>query len=246
MTEMLKTNESSAIVSLQELMALEEQRLRQEEAERQNKAEAARRTVEERLARERREEEQRLEQERLSREAQQQKEREHEARLAAMRQGIIEQERIKAERQAQQDQEALRLAHEREQARILQQSDAKKLRRMLIGVSLGATALIAGGLGLYFGKIRPAMDAQATQAHQATEEAQLALDNARRATASSQEEIDRLQRELNTARTPREKALVQQQIDQLPRKDPRTVAPPAKTTTTATKPPCPVGDPLCY
>lgn len=242
------SHESSAIVSLQELMRIEEQRLHQEEMERVAQAEAVRLAKEAADERRRAEEEQRLAQERESRAEEARKEREQAARMEAMRQALIEQERIKAERQAQQAEEALRLNHEREQAKILQQSEAKKLRRMLVGVSLGAATLIAGGLGLYFGKIKPDAEAQQARIQQETEAAQAALDAARRTNTSNQEELTRLQKELNEARTPQENATVREKIEQLPRQPNRPiVAPPTKTTTTTgTKPPCPVGDPLCY
>ena len=243
-----EASESSAIISLQELMRIEEQRLHQEEAERIARLEAKRQAEEAHRARQQQEQAAREEEERREREARARREREETARVEAMRQALIEQERIKAERQALQDQEALRLAHEREQARILQQSDARKLRRLLLGVSLGAAAVIAGGLGLYLGKIRPEAEARAAQAAQATREAQQRLDEYRASSATNEEEVARLQRLLHEARTPKQQASVQQEIKNLPRTSPHQPPSPApvRTPTPASKAPCPVGDPLCY
>lgn len=246
MTSTIKPNESSALFSLQQLMDIEEERLQQEEAERVHKIEAARKAEREASLRRQQEEEARVAQARAEEDDRRRRDREHQVQMEAMRAAIIEQQRIKTERLADQQKDALRMENEREMARIAQQSAAKKLRRALLGVSLGAAAIIAGGLGLYFGKIKPDNDLKAEAIAQEARDAQQARASAERDKAAVQAQIDQLQRELLAARTPAERADISDKINTLSKKTPVAVT---KTTPKIeAKSPgevCQKGDPMC-
>jgi len=245
MTSVMKTTESSAIVSLHELMALEERRLHDEEADRVRKAEAERRAAADKIEADRKAEAARVEAERAAQAERDRADREHQAHLAAMRDALIEQERIKAERQAEQHRDAARMANEREMARIAEQSAAKKMRKALLGVSLGAVAVIAGGLGLYFGKIKPEAETQAAAHAQEARDAQAARDASERARLATLAQIEQLQKDLAAARTPAEQATINDKINTLKKATP---GPLPRVTTKVEAPksaPCAKGDPMC-
>ncbi len=252
MTTTLKPTESSAMFSLQELMAIEEQRLHEEEAERRQKRLALERAAADREAARLADEARRLDEERRRADEIRQRERENEVRLAAMQQAIVEQEKIRVERQAQQATEAMRLENEREMARIAQQGSARKLRRALLGVSLGATALVAGFLGLYLGKIRPDAERRAAEATERDAAAQAALADAQARQIAFRSDIERLQRELSEATSAAQREQLNARLlalqAQAATRTPTGTAPRATTTArTPTGPTvvCEKGDPMC-
>jgi colicin import membrane protein len=204
--------ESSVLFSLKELMNLEEDRLRQEEQDRQRVIEdEERRRREEEEAR-LRAEEARLRAEDERRRQEEQRRREEETRLEGIRQAEIEKKRIEAERAAQLEAMSKQQEHARQLALIDQDQSKKKLRNTLIGVGAGSFLLIAGGLGLYFGKIKPEQE-QATLAaeadrRKAAEEAEAA----KKAAEVARAEIVKLMEDLKGAKDERTRLELEQKL----------------------------------
>lgn len=139
--------ETSVLVSLRELVSLEDERLAEEEEARQRahaEAEQARKSAVEqaKLA----EQERRLAEEE-ARVARARQEAEEQARLAAIAQGELERARIEARAVAAQAARDTELAHERVLAQHQSERDKTRLKVWGIGVLLAAV-LGAGGLGV--------------------------------------------------------------------------------------------------
>ena len=143
-----KTTESSVEFSLNQLMEIEADRARKEEAARLAKAdEEARAAAEtERLAREA--EEARIAAEEQKRRDDEARKREEEARLAAMHAAEVEKARLDAENAARLEQMKASQHHEREKLAISQDEEKKKLKKLTgqISVALVAVALLGGGV----------------------------------------------------------------------------------------------------
>lgn len=158
--------------TLQELMSIEEQRCDEEqraremlEADRRAAAEKARQAA--------------IEAERVALAAAEDRRRQaaaeardaelraraNEALVAAQAAAVIE----KARAEARLEELKAIQAHERSVAEIQAAAAKSKARRALVGVSVGLALLLAGGAGLYFGKIRP--DAIAEQDRLSAEQA---------------------------------------------------------------------------
>ncbi|WP_394828873.1 hypothetical protein [Pendulispora albinea] len=190
---MAEQKESSVLFSLKELMSLEEDRIRQEEAERRRQEEEA---VQARLELERRareEEEARIravEDERL---AEEQRQREEAARLEAIRHAEIERARLEAENAARIQQMRNQQEHAERIAALSQDRSKKKL--LYIAIGSGAflvLVLIFGGMA-----IKSSLDKQA--------ELEAAL------TAINQES-ESLKSKLKNATSPEERAELERQI----------------------------------
>jgi colicin import membrane protein len=140
--------ESSVLFSLKELMSLEEDRIRTEEAERAAQAAAAEkaRVEAERAAREA--EEARIRSEEERRRFEEQRSREETAKLEAIRVGEIEKARVDAEQRARLEAMAAQQQHERSLAAISQDESKKKLSKML--TYGGIAVVLIGGLSGYF------------------------------------------------------------------------------------------------
>jgi hypothetical protein len=249
MTTEPHAQDSSAIFSLHELLELEEKRLADEANERQRRVDEKRRAEEDRLRRQR--EAEQAEMLRVQKEAEDKarRQREEEARLAAMREAILADQKAEKDRQSHAAKEAQRLDHERRLAQITADGAARRLRRALVGVTLGAVTLVAGGFGLYFGKIKPDADQRAAlAASDATEQRALAQ-KAQRDADESRRQLDELNIELQKAKSPTERTQIQERINTVTRTLPatgvRTPKPPTDTTKGPTAPPCPKGDPMC-
>src|SRR5262245_58704150 len=137
--------ESSVLFSLKELMSLEEDRIRSEEAERSAAAAAAEkaRLDAERAAREA--EEARIRAEEDRRRTEESRSREEAARLEAIRVAEIEKARVDAEQRARLAAMEAQQQHERSLAAIKQDESKKKLRNMLMYG--GIAVVVLGGLG---------------------------------------------------------------------------------------------------
>jgi membrane protein involved in colicin uptake len=248
MTTEPHAQDSSAIFSLHELLELEEKRLADEASERQRRQDDRRRAEEDRIRRQREAEQAEILRAQQQAEEKARRQREEDARLAAMREAILADQKAEKARQAQAQEEAQRLDHERRLAQINADSAARRMRRALIGVSLGAAALIAGSFGLYFGKIKPDADQRAAlAASDATEQRAIAL-KAQHDADEARQKLEELNIELQKARNPVERAQVQERINTVT----RTLAP-QRTQPLATgksgpdtaAPPCEKGDPMC-
>jgi colicin import membrane protein len=143
-----KTTESSVEFSLNQLMEIEADRARKEEAARMAKAdEEARAAAEtERLAREA--EEARIAAEEQKRRDDEARKREEEARLAAMHAAEVEKARLDADNAARLEQMKASQHHEREKLAISQDEEKKKLKKLTgqISIALVAVALLGGGV----------------------------------------------------------------------------------------------------
>jgi colicin import membrane protein len=246
--------ESSVLFSLKELMNLEEDRLRQEEQDRQREREE-----EERRRREEEEARLRAEQERLRaederRRQEEQRKREEEARLEAIRQAEIEKKRIEAERAAQLEAMAKQQEHARQLALIQQDQSKKKLRNTLIGVGVGSFLLIGGGLGLYFGKIKPEAEAKALAAEQERRKAEEEAEAAKKEAAAREAKINELMEALKGAKDEKTRLELEQKLSEAREAANKKagVGGPARPNpgqNTGPKPPsgggCQKGDPMC-
>ncbi len=239
-----QSNDSSVLFSLQQLMSLEEDRIREEEAVRQRReADAARQMLEaERTLRER--ERARLRQLDEERESAERRAREEAARLEAIRLAEIERARLDVEKKARLELLERQQLHERELAQVAAQSGRKKLRAWL--VALGVVAFVGIGGGAYALHVqterKEAVAAQARALEQQVAELEgLKLKGRESGDQGAIEELNRRIRELEHAR---------ERLPQPPSKTPRTPSapPPAAPAKAPAKPctkVCLKGDPLC-
>jgi colicin import membrane protein len=142
---MAEQKESSVLFSLKELMNLEENRIKEEEQEkdRRSRAEAERKARED--AERRAAEEQRLRAEEEARRVEEQRKREEAHRLEAIRFGEIEKAKAEADHQARLQQMGLQQAHEQQLA-ALHGDQSKKRLKLIVGV-VSAVLVISIGAG---------------------------------------------------------------------------------------------------
>jgi colicin import membrane protein len=140
---MAEQKESSVLFSLKELMNLEENRIKEEEQEkdRRARAEAERRTREE--SERRAAEERRLRDEEEARRTEEQRKREELARVEAIRAGEIEKAKAEAEHQARMQALAAQQAHE-QQLTVLKSDQTKKRLTLIVGIV--SAVLVIGGI----------------------------------------------------------------------------------------------------
>ena len=191
---MASVQESSVLVSLSHLMAIEQQRLREEDAARDAALAATRRA---RLDEEQKihaEQEARLRAEEARRRDEESARREESARHEALRLASVERARIEGEQRARLAVLEQEQRHERDLAALGQDAQKRRLQRTLILGGALAVTLLGGGAGLYFGKIQP----ESAQARQ-EQLAQIAQSQAELAVAK--EGYDRAVRDSATALT---------------------------------------------
>lgn len=207
-----RTEPSSVLFSLGELMRLEEQRVtdeqRQADAARAA-AERARREADERAAAEQLA---RLEAERARREAEERAAREEAARLEAMRAAAVERARIEAEERARMTAVAAVQEHEKSLVALREDASKKRLSRWLGGSIAAAVLLAAGSAGLYFGKIQPEAQARQRETAVALAEAKEELERTRRELEEREGAVARLQAERDAATDERKRAELAAQI----------------------------------
>jgi hypothetical protein len=159
---MASVQESSVLVSLNHLMNLEQQRIREEDAARQTALDLAQRARLDEERRARAVEEERIRSEEARRRAEETARREESARLEAMRLAGVEKARIEGEQRARIAILEQEQRHERDLAALGQDAQKRRLQRALILGGALAFAVIGGGAALYLGKILPE-SAQARQ-----------------------------------------------------------------------------------
>lgn len=145
---MAEQKESSVLFSLKELMSLEEDRIKQEEDARKRAEDAA---MQARQAEERRKQEEenaRLREAEERRRQEEQRSREEQARVDAIKQAEVERARLEAENRARMETLARQQAHEKEIA-ALSQDKSKKNLRLIVGLTIGALFIVAGGAGAF-------------------------------------------------------------------------------------------------
>ena len=146
---MAEQKESSVLFSLKELMNLEEDRIRQEEDDKQKKADAEQQA---RLDAERRAleaEQSRIRAEDEARRAEELRAREEAARLEAMRLATVESARVAAEQQARLAAQKEAQEHEQKLTAIKESQGKKKITYIAVGVgAVALLGLIGGGFAL--------------------------------------------------------------------------------------------------
>jgi colicin import membrane protein len=245
---MSEQKESSVLFSLKELMSLEEDRIRSEEAEKAAAAAAAEkaRLDAERAARDAEEARIRAEEER--RRLDEQRSREEAARHEAIRQAEIERARVEAEKQAQLQAMAAQQQHEAQLAALKHDEGKKKLRNALIIGGVGV--VLVGGISIFLAVQSSQHQQQELAA--AAMKAQAAEDDAKRQKAAleeSQRKTEGLLSQLASAKDDAQRLALQKQLD-----DERAKAesikkggggPARPDAPAAPKPKCKPGDPLC-
>lgn len=249
---MSEQKESSVLFSLKELMNLEEDRIKTEEADKAAQTAAAERARidAERAARDAEEARIRAEEER--RRLDEMRGREEHAKLDAIRTAEVEKARIEAEQRARLEAMAAQQSHEKALAHLQHDESKKSLRKTLIGVVAGVIVIgSVGGVLLY-------RNHQETQARFAAQEAQQQADAAdkKKLEAQSKEQaakIDNLLSSLAGAKDEATRLALQKQLEEERDKQaaalkrggggPRGGSSPGG----GTKPPCNCspGDPLC-
>jgi colicin import membrane protein len=144
---MAEQKESSVLFSLKELMNLEEDRIREEEAEKERTAriEAERRAREE--ADRRAAEQARMQAEADARRAEEQRQKEEVARIDAIRTAEIEKAKAEAEHQARLQAMTAQQAHEAQIA-ALQSDSTKKRLKLIVGI-VTAVLVLGGGATVF-------------------------------------------------------------------------------------------------
>jgi colicin import membrane protein len=144
----MSEEESSVLFSLKELMTIEEDRIEQEQEDKERvetEAETARLAAEA-AARDAEQARRVAEEERRRQDEQQQKE--NAARLSAIQTAEVEKSRAETEQKARMEAMAAQQSHERQLTALQQDKGKTRLRNMLIGA--GAFVIIAGGLTGFF------------------------------------------------------------------------------------------------
>ncbi len=190
---MAEQKESSVLFSLKELMNLEEDRIKQEETERQRQEQAViqARLDAERKARE--EEEARMAAAEEQRRQQEQRSREEMARLEAIRHAEVEKARLDAENAARLEQLRQQQAHDLNLTAIKQDKSKKNL--LYIAVGVGVALVLAVAIGGYAVKVQSdkAAALQAQLAQLVSDEA----DIKQKMASANAEDRARLQEELD-------------------------------------------------
>jgi len=248
---MAEQKESSVLFSLKELMNLEEDRIKQEETERERQEQAVvnARLEAERKARE--EEEARMAAAEETRRQSEQRSREEQARVEAIRHAELEKARLDAENAARLEQLRAHQAHEQNLTALKQDKGKKNLLYIAVGAGvLLLVALVGGGIA-----IKGQMDKAAALQAQLGQLSQDEADIKNQMAHASAEDRARLQQELD------DKEAAIQNLKDHPNAV-STVAPVhtaathtggggggggTTTAKTANKPPCNCtpGDPLC-
>lgn len=181
---MAEQKESSVLFSLKELMGLEEDRIREEEAQKEAAARAAQeaKLAAERAAREA--EEARIRAEEEERQREEQRRREDATRLEAIRVAEIEKARAEAEHQARLASVTAQQQHEAQMAALNQDRHKKRLQ-IMIGVIAGVLLIgVVGGVAWYQDVTQKAAQRAALDAAEKKEQA---------------DKLERLQREFEMA-----------------------------------------------
>jgi colicin import membrane protein len=210
---MSEQKESSVLFSLKELMSLEEDRIRGEEAEKAATTAAAERAraEAERIAREAEEARIRAEEER--RRLDEQRSREENARLEAIRVAEIEKARVEAEGRARMEAMTAQQQHERSLAAVHNDESKKKLGKILLAIAI-AVPVLGGGAGYFI--YRNIQDSNAKIAAQEAEAARLAEEKEKLVAQmkAQEEKVTGLLSQLTSAKDEATRAALQKQLDE--------------------------------
>lgn len=253
---MSEQKESSVLFSLKELMNLEEDRIRQEEDDKKNRAQAEAKARDDAERKARDEEAARVAAEEERKRLEAARQREETARLEAMRAAEIEKQKIEAERRAQLEAMSKQQEHARQLEMIKQDEGKKKLRNMIFGIS-GAAVLTLGSIGGYiFGVYLPAKEKEKMAQDAALKVQMDEAEKAKREAAQAMADVKRLQEDLASAKDEKSRAEIAARLaaaqEDLTKKSRPTGGPgPAGPTPGGPGPAkgpgkaCPPGDPLC-
>jgi len=209
---MADQKESSVLFSLKELMNLEEDRIREEEAEktRRAKAELDAKEAADRVARDA--EEKRLREEEERRRQEENRKREEAAIVEAIRHGELEKARAEAEAKARLDTLAQQQAHEAQLAQIHRDSGKKRLQ-IIVGIVVVCLvgAVVGGGLAYKSSRDKAAQEAALLRQQQAEVEGKLAQLQAE--IKASQEKEAALKDQLANAKSEADKARIQSELE---------------------------------
>ena len=251
---MAEQKESSVLFSLKELMNLEEDRIKQEEASRRAQADAE---TQARLAAERRareEEESRLRADDERRRNDEQRMREDQARVEAIRHAEVEKARIDAEHNARLES----LRHQQEHERHMKALSQDKHKKQLTIAAVGAAILlivggITGGLALKNANDKAAADEARHQQELAEQKAQ--SDALQRQLEAQTQNISTMTEQLAAAKDNAAREALLKQIEEAKKAQASTQqrfqrvqsggggSTPSKTPRAACT--CQAGDPLC-
>lgn len=247
---MAEQKESSVLFSLKELMGLEEDRIREEEAQKEAAAKAAHeaKLAAERAAREAEEARIRAEEEERQREERRLKE--EAARLEAIRHAEIEKARAEAEHNARLASVAAQQQHEAAMAALNQDRHKKRLQ-IMVGVIAGIL-LIGGVTGVVlYQQSKAENERRAAIEAQSRKEAEEKLERLQREFDLASKKEAELQRNLASAKDEAEKIRLQAELDETKKKKERAGVgvrgggAPAQKPGGAAKPACNPNDPLC-
>jgi colicin import membrane protein len=248
---MAEQKESSVLFSLKELMSLEEDRIRAEEDEREQRARAdeAQRQATERATREA--EEARLRAEEEQRRMEELRRREEEARLNAIHNAEMEKARAETDHRTRMEAMAAQQVHEQQLA-ALHGDKSKKRLQIWIGVITGVLLISGVTGGLLFKRSSDQKErekqALAAQAQEAKDE----LDRLKRESEEKEKKVSELKRQFDSAKDEAERAKIEAQLAKAKKEseDARsrlTGGRPAGDGPSKPSKPCncPPGDPLC-
>ncbi len=208
---MSEQKESSVLFSLKELMNLEEDRIRGEEADKAAQTAAAEqaRMAAERAARDAEESRLRAEEER--RRLEESRAREETARLEALRHGEVEKARVEAEQQARLTAMAAQQQHERQIEAIKGDDSKKKLRNILIAVFIIGPILGGGAAFMAYQSSQRAAAALAQKDVEA-QESKKKLDDLKRDLKAKEDSVNELQGQVANEKDEKKKAQLQAQL----------------------------------
>lgn len=244
--------ESSVLFSLNQLMKLEQDRVHEEDLAARDRAEAeaaARREAEQRA---RAQEEATRCAEEARRRAEAAVRREQEARLQAIQLGELERARVEALQKAHIDQLAQAQEHERRMAALAQDAQKRRLTRALIAGAALTVSIFGGGAGLYFGSVRPAVEAERQREHEAAlarearvEELKAELGRANAAADRALQALTETKSDADRARAERDAAEARRALDQAQKNLSGVARAPVADRKQVCRPCAYAGDPMC-
>jgi colicin import membrane protein len=246
---MSEQKESSVLFSLKELMSLEEDRIRSEEAEKAAATAAAEKARAEAERQAREAEEARIQAEEQRRRMEEQRSREENARLEAIRQAEIEKARVEAEQRARLEAMAAQQQHEHKLAQLTHDESKKKLRKTLLAIAIAVPVI---GIGAGYLAYTSSQETKAKIAAQEAEGRRLAEEKAKLDAQLKEQaaKVEGLLNQLSSAKDEATRLALQKQIEEAQEKQ-KTLrsggggAKPASGGGAATKCNCQPGDPLC-
>ena len=207
-----KTTESSVEFSLNQLMEIEADRARSEEAARSAQAEADARSAAELELRAREAEEARIAAEEQRRRDEDARKREESARLAAIHAAEVEKARLEAENAARLEQLKAAQHHEREKLAISENEEKKRLKKLTVQISLALIGVALAGGGVAY-KIHAAKQASEARLAEELRQAQAQVASFERKLRDQEAVVEHTKSALLAAKDEAERAALQSALD---------------------------------